>query len=113
MINFLFLLSVHRDSALLKCLEIVWKQNLVIVLEVVDVIGYYELNQEKIQGIDFIVSAVDLSNLYFQVPVFTVSVFLKNDEIAQIRAGDGSDAGFESYETARRLTGRFRCKTVF
>ena len=29
-------------------------------LEVVDVIGYYELNQEKIQGIDFIVSAVDL-----------------------------------------------------
>lgn len=54
-------------------------------LEVVDVIGYYELNQEKIQGIDFIVSAVDLSNLYFQIPVFTVSVFLKNDEIAQIR----------------------------
>lgn len=54
-------------------------------LEVVDVIGYYELNQEKNQGIDFIVSAVDLSNLYFQVPVFTVSVFLKNDEIAQIR----------------------------
>ena len=54
-------------------------------LEVVDVIGYYELNQGKIQGIDFIVSAVDLSNLYFQVPVFTVSVFLKNDEIAQIR----------------------------
>ena len=43
------------------------------------------MNQEKIQGIDFIVSAVDLSNLYFQVPVFTVSVFLKNDEIAQIR----------------------------
>lgn len=54
-------------------------------LEVVDVIGYYELNQEKIQGIDFIVSAVDLSNLYFQIPVFTVSVFLKNDEIVQIR----------------------------
>lgn len=54
-------------------------------LEVVDVIGYYELNQEKIQGIDFIVSAVDLSNLYFQIPVFTVSVFLKREEIEQIR----------------------------
>jgi len=51
----------------------------------VDVIGYYELNQEKIDGIDFIVSAVDLSNLYFQMPVFTVSVFLKSDEISQIR----------------------------
>ncbi|WP_153298454.1 BglG family transcription antiterminator, partial [Streptococcus pneumoniae] len=31
-------------------------------VEVVDVIGYYELNQEKLKGIDFIVSAVDLSN---------------------------------------------------
>ena len=51
----------------------------------VDVIGYYELNQEKIDGIDFIVSAVDLSNLYFQIPVFTVSVFLKTEEISQIR----------------------------
>ena len=54
-------------------------------IDVVDVIGYYELNQEKIDGIDFIVSAVDLSNLYFQIPVFTVSVFLKTEEISQIR----------------------------
>ena len=54
-------------------------------IEVVDVIGYYELNQEKIDGIDFIVSAVDLSNLYFQIPVFMVSVFLKSEEISQIR----------------------------
>lgn len=54
-------------------------------VEVVDVIGYYELNQEKLRGIDFIVSAVDLSNLYFQIPVFKVSVFLKSDEIEMIR----------------------------
>ena len=54
-------------------------------IEVVDVIGYYELNQEKIDGIDFIVSAVDLSTLYFHIPVFTVSVFLKSEEISQIR----------------------------
>ena len=54
-------------------------------VEVVDVIGYYELNQEKLKGIDFIVSAVDLSNLYFQIPVFKVSVFLKSDEMETIR----------------------------
>lgn len=54
-------------------------------VEVVDVIGYYELNQEKLKGIDFIVSAVDLSNLYFQIPVFKVSVFLKSDEMEVIR----------------------------
>ena len=54
-------------------------------VEVVDVIGYYELNQEKLKGIDFIVSAVDLSNLYFQIPIFKVSVFLKSDEMEMIR----------------------------
>lgn len=54
-------------------------------VEVVDVIGYYELNQEKLKGIDFIVSAIDLSNLYFQIPVFKVSVFLKSDEMEMIR----------------------------
>lgn len=54
-------------------------------VEVVDVIGYYELNQEKLRGIDFIVSAVDLSNLYFQIPVCKVSVFLKSDEMEMIR----------------------------
>ena len=43
------------------------------------------MNQEKIDDIDFIVSAVDLSNLYFHIPVFTVSVFLKSEEISQIR----------------------------
>ena len=40
-------------------------------IEVVDVIGYYELNQEKIDGIDFIVSAVDLSNLYFRLQFYS------------------------------------------
>ncbi|VLX69639.1 PTS system transporter subunit IIB [Streptococcus pneumoniae] len=30
-------------------------------------------------------SAVDLSNLYFQIPVFKVSVFLKSDEMEMIR----------------------------
>lgn len=54
-------------------------------VNIVDVIGYYELTQEKIQGVDFILSAVDLSNLYFNIPVFTVSVFLRSDEVAQIR----------------------------
>ena len=54
-------------------------------IKVVDVIGYYELNPDKVQGIDFIVSAVDLSHLYFAIPVFTVSVFLKPEEISILR----------------------------
>ena len=70
-------------------------------IEVVDVIGYYELNQEKIDGIDFIVSAVDLSNLYFQIPVFTVSVFLKTEEIISDPSGYGPDASFENWKSFR------------
>ena len=39
-----------------------------------DVIGY-EINDEKLKGIDFIVSSIALSNLIFNIPVFTVWVF--------------------------------------
>ncbi|MGT2666588.1 BglG family transcription antiterminator [Streptococcus rifensis] len=50
-----------------------------------DVIGYYEITDEKLKGIDFIISSIDLSNLIFSVPVYTTSVFLKEDELADIR----------------------------
>lgn len=50
-----------------------------------DVIGYYEITDEKLKGIDFIISSIDLSNLIFNIPVFTTSVFLKEDELIHIR----------------------------
>lgn len=52
-----------------------------------DVIGYYEINDDKLKNIDFIVSSIDLSNLIFSVPVFTVSVFLNDNEIQNIKQG--------------------------
>lgn len=54
-------------------------------MQVVDVIGYYELHPDKLRDIDFIVSAVDLSDLFFNIPVFTVSVFLKPKEVDTIK----------------------------
>ena len=48
---------------------------------IADVIGYYEINDEKLKGIDFIISSIDLSNLIFNIPVFTVSVFLTDEEL--------------------------------
>ncbi|KXT73667.1 Transcriptional antiterminator of lichenan operon, BglG family [Streptococcus sp. DD10] len=54
-------------------------------IEVVDVIGYYELDQKKLEGIDLLISAVDLSNLILPIPVFTVSVFLKTEEVDIIK----------------------------
>lgn len=54
-------------------------------IQVVDVIGYYQLSPDRLKDIDFIVSAVDLSDLFFTVPVFSVSVFLTPKEIKKIK----------------------------
>ena len=54
-------------------------------IHVVDVVGFYELTKDKLENIDFIVSAVDLSNLFFSIPVFKVSVFLKPNEVEEIK----------------------------
>jgi len=57
------------------------------LISITDVIGYYEINDEKLKGIDFIVSSIDLSNLIFNIPVFTVSVFLTDKELQEIKHG--------------------------
>lgn len=57
------------------------------LISITDVIGYYEINDEKLKGIDFIVSSIDLSNLIFNISVFTVSVFLTDEELQEIKHG--------------------------
>ena len=54
-------------------------------VHIVDLIGYYDISNDKLQDIDLIISSIDLSNLVFSVPVLTVSVFLKDEEVAQIK----------------------------
>lgn len=55
------------------------------LVHIVDVIGYYELSDERLKNIDFIISSIDLSNLVFSVPVFTVSIFLNSEELKEIK----------------------------
>ncbi|MFC3928887.1 BglG family transcription antiterminator [Streptococcus caprae] len=55
------------------------------LVSIVDVIGYYEINDQKLENIDFIISSIDLSNLIFNIPVYTVSVFLKEEEVRMIK----------------------------
>lgn len=54
-------------------------------INIADVIGYYDISDDRLRGIDLIISSIDLSHLVFSVPVLTVSVFLKEDEVAQIK----------------------------
>lgn len=55
------------------------------LVQVIDVIGYYDLNDKSLTGIDYIISSIDLSNLVFSVPVRTVSIFLNEDEIETVK----------------------------
>ncbi|MBG9367693.1 PRD domain-containing protein [Streptococcus sp. NLN64] len=55
-------------------------------LEIVDVLSYYEITEDRLEGIDLIVSSVSLSNLVFLTPVVTVSVFLSDQDIKKIRS---------------------------
>ncbi|WP_244833555.1 BglG family transcription antiterminator [Clostridium sp. BJN0001] len=55
-------------------------------INIVDVIGYYEINDEKLNGIDLIISSIDLYTVVFNVPVIHVSVFLNDKEIKEIKA---------------------------
>ncbi|MFL0249738.1 BglG family transcription antiterminator [Clostridium neuense] len=54
-------------------------------INIVDVIGYYEINDEKLNGIDMIISSIDLYTVVFNIPVINVSVFLNDEEINKIK----------------------------
>ena len=47
--------------------------------------GYYEIDPEMLNDIDFIISSVDLSSKIFKVPVFHVSVFFCEEDVQAIR----------------------------
>ncbi|WP_159721206.1 BglG family transcription antiterminator [Enterococcus sp. CSURQ0835] len=47
--------------------------------------GYYEIDEESLQGIDLIISSIDLSAMLFQIPVIHVSVFLNDQDVNRIR----------------------------
>ncbi|KHD46095.1 BglG family transcription antiterminator [Streptococcus hongkongensis] len=54
-------------------------------LNIVNLVGYYDITDDKLEGIDVIISTIDLSNLVFSIPVFTVSVFLNDEEVKQLK----------------------------
>lgn len=54
-------------------------------LEIVNVISYYEISDQMLEGIDLIVSSIDLSNVVFNKPVVNVSVLLNQQDIQAIK----------------------------
>lgn len=56
-----------------------------------DVISYFEITDEKLKGIDLIVSSIDLSNFVFNIPIVNVSVLLNEDDVKEINQQISSD----------------------
>lgn len=54
-------------------------------IKIIATLGYYEIDPNMLNEIDFIISSVDLSSKVFKVPVFQVSVFFSEDDIQKIR----------------------------
>lgn len=53
-------------------------------LNIVDVISYYQLNDEMLKNIDLIISTIDISTIFYNVPVVKVSVFLNTQDIESL-----------------------------
>lgn len=52
---------------------------------VTNVKGYYEINEAVLKEADMIISSIDLSTIFFKIPVLHVSVFLNSQDIQKIR----------------------------
>lgn len=48
-------------------------------------VGYFEINDEILTDIDLIISTIDLKNLILNIPIITASVFLKDEDIKNIK----------------------------
>lgn len=54
-------------------------------IKIVATRGYYEIEPEMLNEVDFIISSVDLSMKVFKIPVFHVSVFFTEEDVQKIR----------------------------
>lgn len=55
------------------------------VIHIVNVSGYYSMHEEILQGVDLILSSVNIGPVIFGVPFLHVSVFLSEEDIQAIR----------------------------
>ncbi len=53
-----------------------------IVIE--DMISYYEISEQKLAGIDLIISSIKVPDVVLNIPIVTVSVFLDKKDIQKI-----------------------------
>lgn len=81
-------------------------------LAIDEVISYYEITDEKLEGIDLIISSINLSNVIFNIPVVQVSVFLGEEDIKKINGNISQHKGLETLKNTPQLQS-YQMKDVF
>ncbi|MFV0255507.1 MAG: BglG family transcription antiterminator [Erysipelotrichaceae bacterium] len=81
-INVLVICSTGKGSAQLLKNRI--QKELGDKLTIVSEIGYFELNDKMLEGIDLIISSINISSIILGVPTIHVSVFLQENDINKI-----------------------------
>ena len=61
-------------------------------IQIIDVISYYQLSDRLLEDVDLIISTLEISNTFFNVPVVNVSVFLTDENISEIERHIKSEA---------------------
>lgn len=77
-------------------------------LEIKDVASAYDLSNEKLKGVDFIISTVEESEVWWGIPVAHVSLFLDEDDIKEVKRKMREQNYSLTYEAPERLLRRDR-----
>ncbi|MBJ8325299.1 BglG family transcription antiterminator [Streptococcus pacificus] len=70
-------------------------------IKIADVVSYYEINEERLENIDLIISSISLNHLLFLTPIIHVSVLLTKDDVNQIRQFIGEQSHFKNGESLK------------
>lgn len=81
-LNVLIICATGYGSA--QMLKVRVEKEFSLQMNIVDVISYYEITDEKLEHIDLIISSIDLSTIVFKVPVVQVNVLLNAQDIKKI-----------------------------
>lgn len=82
-------------------------------INVIDVMGYYELNEASLQNIDLIISSINLSSVVFKIPVLHVSVFLNDEDVSLIKQKIKKINGYNSTKTDNRQSDKKAKKRTY
>lgn len=72
------------------------------MINIIDVLSYYELSNSKFQDADFIISSINLGDIILPIPFVKVSVFLDNQEVEKVKTIAKSIIGTRNHQFSKQ-----------